>query len=341
MYLSVSENAARVVQPDAGRQATLQNSHLEIRMFYVGHGEAVLIRFPDGRAWFVDAGSGSGSSWTTNNALGAGLSQYLQAQQLTLDALVMSHAHKDHAAAVPLLLQTPGYFFTAPLPLYRCQSSSWQSAGGWRAVFRDAIQQDGDVVDEPITQKLRVVPIADNVEAHLFADPGSDVYKSLFLQLRFHGARLLFTGDAKCRYENSLLTRFGPAVFRSDVLKITHHGSSSGTSANVVAAVRHGIAIASTGDEGGHRLERDTINRVAHRTGRSSVFETLVNGDIILRTDGLVYGGEQGHPDGILYEVTFNDLGHFAAVLPLPKWTLAKVNLHRDPGGGHPHCLPT
>ena len=91
MYLSVSENAARVVQPDAGRQATFQNSHLEVRMFYVGHGEAILIRFPDDRAWFVDAGSGGGRSWTTNDALGAGLSQYLQAEQLTLDALVMSH----------------------------------------------------------------------------------------------------------------------------------------------------------------------------------------------------------------------------------------------------------
>jgi competence protein ComEC len=251
MYLSVSENAARVVQPNAGRRATFQNSHLEVRMFYVGHGEAILIRFPDGRSWFVEAASGGGTGWTTNNALGAGLSQYLQAQQLTLDALVMCHAHKDHAAAVPALLQTPGYLFTAPLPLYRPLSSSWQSATGWRAVFWDAIQQDGDVVDEPITQELRVVPVANNVDAFFFADPGADVYKSLFLQLRFHGARLLFTGDAKCRYENNLLTRFGPAVFRSDVLKITHHGSSSGTSANMVAVVRHGIAIASTGDEGG------------------------------------------------------------------------------------------
>ena len=341
MYLSVSENAARVVQPDAGRQATFQNSHLEVRMFYVGHGEAILIRFPDDRVWFVDAGSGSGRSWTTNNALGVGLSQYLQAQRLTLDALVMSHAHKDHAAAVPLLLQTPGYYFTNPLPLYRCQSNSWHSNSGWKRDFWRAIRQDDDVLDQPITRELRVVQIANNIEAFFFANPGTDVYKSLFLQLRFHGARLLFTGDAKCLYENRLLARFGPAVFRSQVLKITHHGSSSGTSANVIATVRHGIAIASTGDEGGHRLERDTINRVARRTGRSGVFETIVNGDIILRTDGLVYVSAQGHPDGILYEVTFNDLGQFAAVLPLPKWTLARVNRNRDPGGGHPRCLPS
>ncbi|TDJ58670.1 MAG: hypothetical protein E2O41_05605, partial [Nitrospina sp.] len=225
-------------------------------MFYVGHGEAILIRFPDDRAWFVDAGSGGGRSWTTNDALGAGLSQYLQAEQLTLDALVMSHAHKDHAAAVLLLLQTPGYLFTNPLPLYRCQSTSWQSTSGWKRDFWNAIRQDGDVLDQPMTQGLSVVQIANNIEAFFFAVPGTNVYKSLFLQLRFHGARLLFTGDSKCRYENSLLTRFGPAVFQSDVLKITHHGSRSGTSADVVAAIRHGIAIASTGDEGGHRLER-------------------------------------------------------------------------------------
>ncbi len=73
---------------------------------------------------------------------------------------------------------------------------------------------------------------------------------------------------------------------------MTHHGSSSGTARVIVDAVRPGIAVASTAPDGGHRLEMDTLARLG---GPRAVFETLVDGDIILRADGRGYGG------GILY----------------------------------------
>ena len=55
--------------------------------------------------------------------------------------------------------------------------------------------------------------------------------------------------------------------FRADVLKVRHHGSSSGTARATVETVRPGIAIASTGDEAGHTLELDTLQRLGGRPG--------------------------------------------------------------------------
>ena len=126
-FLKVRPNAAGIARPKPARIATFCGEHLEIRMFYVGHGEVNLIVFPDRRAWIVEVGSGNG--WPDNNALGALLAQYLVHEGLTLDAMVMAHAHKDHVGAVPALLEAGGYDYTSPLRLFRNESSSWRQVG--------------------------------------------------------------------------------------------------------------------------------------------------------------------------------------------------------------------
>jgi len=145
------------------------------------------------------------------------------------------------------------------------------------------------------------------------------------MQLKYHEARILFTGDAESSYETRLINRFGAPVFESDVLKVTHHGSSSGTGTHFVSTVAPGVAIASTGDDGGHRLEADTLERLGGRPGPRRVYETIVDGDIIIRTDG------QSYNDGILYEATFNDPGQFAPTLDEVTVDLNTANAARNP----------
>jgi len=335
-FLKVRPNAAGNAQPNQARINAFRNEHLEIRMFYVGHGEANLIVFPDRRAWIVEVGSGN--RWQDNNTLGALLAQYLVNEGLTLDAMIIAHAHKDHVGAVPALLEAGGYTYTSPLRLFRNESSSWDrrrtGAGNWswHDEWWRRVNQDGDVEDLPIGKRHFEVAISDGVELHLFADPSADVYRSLFMHLRYHQARILFTGDAKCSYETRLINRYGEPDFRSDVLKVTHHGSSSGTGRTLVSTVGPGIAIASTGNDSGHFLEADTLERLGGRPGPRRVYETLVDGDIIIRTDGQVYD------DGILYEATFNAPGQFAPALGEVTRGLNAVNGDRS-RGNHPDCL--
>jgi competence protein ComEC len=129
------------------------------------------------------------------------------------------------------------------------------------------------------------------------------------MQLRFGAARLLFTGDSHCPYELGLLAQFGAEDFRADLLKITHHGSSSGTAQRMLDAARPALAIASTANEGGHRLEADTLEGVLGPGEKRRVFETVVDGDLVVRTDGNPYEG------GVLYEVELESPGAFADAL--------------------------
>ena len=333
MFLKVVENEARNARPNRSRRGAFERSHLEVRMFNVGKGEAVLIVFEDRRAWLVDCGSSNGVN--RNRDLGERLVGYLADHDLRLEVIVPSHPHIDHAGSIETILASRSRQIASPLTIYRTNDSTWESSAGWRGRYRNAItarrRRGQTVVETRLRNAHREVHISADVEAHLFVGSGQGAYTSLFVQLRYRDARLLFTGDAECPYEIDLLTAFGLEDFRADVLKVTHHGSSSGTARQVVEAIRPGIAIASTASDGGHRLERDTLDRLGGRPGPRRVFETHVDGDIILRTDGKPF------QNGLLYQVEFDTPGQFAADLSADVRSLARVDRDRTVSS-HPAC---
>src|SRR5262249_198298 len=195
-FLKLTESKAQTAHPGAARRATFAASNLEIRMFNVGGGEAILITFPNRHAWLVDGGCGSGD--TKNQTLGQQLAAHLRANSLTLEALVPSHPHKDHVGAVASLLRA-GPPLADPLTVYRSDDPTWDADTAW---IKDLNQELANLPSPPILVALkdahREAPLGDGVEAHLFAKSGDGAYTSIFLQLRFHRTRLLFTGDAHC-----------------------------------------------------------------------------------------------------------------------------------------------
>jgi competence protein ComEC len=295
MWIRALEDEAPAARPAAARRASFEASSLEVRMFSVGEGEAILIIFPGGRTWLIDGGATNNAS--TNERLGGLLVGYLEARGLTLEVCVPSHPHADHVGALATILTSGSASLAPEVTVYRADVA-WTGTATWLKHYNDAIAGPTPAVEDVILSgKHREVPIAPWVAAHFFCGSGAGAYTSLFMQLRFGASRLLFTGDAHCDYEVELLDAFGPEDFRADMLKVTHHGSSSGTAQRVLEAIKPAFAIASTADEGGHRLEADTLERLLGPQGRRRVFETLVDGDITVRTDGVPYGG------GTLYRV--------------------------------------
>ena len=183
-----------------------------------------------------------------------------------------------------------------------------------------------------LKDKYKKVRIAKNVYANFFAGTGNGPMVSLFVQICFHDARLLFTGDSDCPYENTLLKKFGNNFFRSDLLKVTHHGSSNGTKKSVVDAVKHGIAIASTADDPKNTLEQDTLDRLGGHGRPRRVFETLIKGDIIVKTDGTKRG------KGILYSIGFKKSGQFAKEMRVKTISFRAANRNRTTPNTNKKC---
>ncbi len=276
-------------------------------MFSVAEGEAILVVFPGRRTWLIDGGTTNHPG--PNAQLGRLLVGYLEGRGLSLEACVASHPHVDHAGARATILTSGSPALAPTVTVYR-GAVAWTGTAKWLERYHQAISTLGPAVREKaLSDAHREVVIANGVAAHLFAGSGAGPYTSLFMQLRFRSARLLFTGDADCAYEVELLKAFGEADFRADMLKITHHGSSSGTAGRVLKAAKPAFAIASTADDDGHRLEQDTLERLLGPDQKRRVFETLVDGDLAVRTDGEPYRG------GVLYQVEFTSPGEFAEKL--------------------------
>lgn len=329
-FLKLTESKAQATNPNAARRASFAGAHLEVRMFNVGEGEAILIAFPNRRAWMVDGGCGSGDK--RNRQLGELLAAHLRERKLKLEALVPTHPHKDHVGAVAALLRAKPPLASA-LTIYRSVDATWDAPAAWIADLKqEAARQPTKVKWVLLSDALRAVPLGTGVEARLFAGSGDGPYTSVFLQLRFQQARLLFTGDAKCGYERQLLAAFGEDSFRADVLKVTHHGSSSGTARRLVSAVKPAIAIASTADDEGHRLERDTLQRLQAGGPQRRIYETVIDGDITLRTDGAAHAG------GVLYQVELTAPGLFADELGAVTLPRAVVDAKRGTSTHYRDC---
>ncbi len=297
-------------------------------MFNVGAGEAVLIVFPNGRVWVVDCGSGN-HIMGDNRILGKGIAAYLAANGLVLEAMVATHPHTDHGAGFPWLLdQKPAL---ASDVMFIRAGEDWDRGLKWMTNLETQLAA---INVEPIVvvDSHRVVEIQDDITAHFFAGHGADEYTSVWLHLRYKDAALLFTGDVECSYEKDLLRMFSDYDLTSDVLKITHHGSSSGTSAALVARVRQGMSLASSTDNFRHRLEADTLKRIGGLGNPRRVFETVIDGDITVRTDGGTFG------NGVLYEVEFLAPGLFEVDIGAKRVTLAELNPQRDTAN-EPDCI--
>ncbi|MCH8991129.1 MAG: MBL fold metallo-hydrolase [Acidobacteria bacterium] len=324
-YYKVRRGRIDEAAPTHARRASFDTEHLTVRMFNVGSGEAVVIRFPNDRVWIVDCGSGN-HRLGDNRRLGQGIARYLNSNGLTLEAMIPTHPHIDHAGAFRWLLDEQPTM--APKVWFIRAEEHWDIDRVWI----DELDTRLDALNiEPVVvvDSHRVFELADDITAHLIAAHGADDYTSVFLHLRYKQARLLFTGDVECDYETHLLRLFTDYDLTSDVLKVTHHGSSTGTSTGLVDRVRHGLSIASTTDDHHHLLE--ALERLGGLGQPRRVFETVVDGDIIVRTDGNTFG------DGVLYQIDFDTPGMFAQAIGASVVPLSQLNARRTTAN-HSDC---
>ncbi|MCH8980135.1 MAG: MBL fold metallo-hydrolase, partial [Armatimonadetes bacterium] len=224
-----------------------------------------------------------------------------------LHKIVPSHPHADHARAFTYLLDKRRPRIKYPLQVIRSNDPGWSpTKREWLKPYRKALTKNG--VDQVMKDFREAFDFGNKIKTEVFSDGTTrPFYRSVFIQLRMGDAKVLFTGDAYMPYEVKMRDGFGDRFFKSDVLKVTHHGSKDGTDEDVLKAINPGIAIVSTGKPGGggtgHSLS--TRTRRVLKKQRIKIFETYLDKnkkvkqrDIILRSDGKTYKNK-----GVLYEV--------------------------------------
>jgi competence protein ComEC len=198
----------------------------------VGNGLAVVVRTAT-HALAYDAGPGwSGDADTGNRVVvpslrGEGVSR--------LDALVISHADDDHAggAASVAMSREPRWMLSSlapshPLhdlvaPSLRCEAGGhWR----WDGVAFDVLHPAAEIYSLPGRRKEN--------------DRGCVV------RVATAGHSMLLAADVEARAESEMVAR-APALLRSEILLVPHHGSKTSSTAAFLDAVAPRVAIFSVG----------------------------------------------------------------------------------------------
>jgi competence protein ComEC len=247
----------------------------ELHVIDVGQGDAIAFRTARGRWLLVAAGRG----WRGGDAGRSTIIPYLRKRGGALEAFILTHPHADHvggAATVIRTLQPTTFYdaaFVAAGDAYRSALTAARAKVRWRRV------QPGDSlrIDEATITFLA----PDSAWTATLSDPND---ASTVILVRVGAVRFLLTGDAERGEEAWLLERARDAL-RADVLKVAHHGSSTSTTADFLAAVRPRVAVISVGAANlyGHP-DAQTLQSLAD--AGAQVLRTDHLGSIVLRTDG-------------------------------------------------------
>jgi len=243
-----------------------QSGILSIRQLDVGQGDAALITTPEGRHILIDAGPTAGA-----------VADLLWKDGFdTLDLVISSHNHADHIAGMSEV------FFSYVVRAYMENGIPSPTAVYRRtlaAVEKEQALKYLEASDRTVTVgsvTLRILPPTrlDNSQNN----------NSVGVLLEYGRFRALYTGDSE-RLELAEWLREG-RITRVSLVKVAHHGSVNGTTADWIRATSPAIAVISVGagNRYGHPspdVERAwrSVQAVVYRTDRDGEVEITATAD--------------------------------------------------------------
>ncbi len=254
---------------------------LEATVLDVGQGDAIFVRFPNGRCLLLDAGPAD-STYDAGRHVVEPFLRYRGVRRL--DALVITHPHNDHYGGATHLLRSlpvgeilaPGQTQDEPLYLTLCRVAD-SLAVPWRVVHA------GEELLGFDPAALFVLHPPPQFVRQEGAPPYGLNNTSVVLLLVYGRTRLLLTGDAESEAEQAIL-RFGP-LLRSQVLKVGHHGSRTSSGETFLAEVAPELAVISVGAWNPHGLPSpEALARLAKQGAR--LWRTDRQGAAVLRSNG-------------------------------------------------------
>jgi len=229
----------------------IAHGKLEITAIDVGQGDSLLVVSPDGHTLLMDAGGAVGPTRGEFDFGEDVVSPYLWARGIGhLDVIALTHAHQDHIGGMARMVENfhPQELWVGINPqteelirLYRAADAS--GANVQRHVAGETFAWGGTdirVLSPPPDWRPRPLPTNDD---------------SLTLLITYGNTRALLAGDVEKRIEQ-FIAQESPAA---DLLKVAHHGSSTSSTPEFLAAVHPGYAVISVGYHNTYGFPRSTV----------------------------------------------------------------------------------
>lgn len=254
----------------------LPENKLSVLTIDVGQGDAILIKFPDGKTALIDGGNAT--EYFDNGArIIIPLLDYLGIDKI--DYGFITHADADHYRGYLALLKTG------------------RVAQIYKSVPDTSEERDVELEKEirknriPLQYFGKSILTFGNTRLYILNDTLKNDYKRLnmndksgVIKLVYGATSFLFTGDAGLRAENYYLNIY-QNFLKSDVLKAGHHGSKTSTGEKFMRAVRPDYALISAGIMNKFKHpSQEVVDRLAR--SNAQILRTDKLGGILLVSDG-------------------------------------------------------
>lgn len=253
----------------------LENDKLNVFMIDVGQGDAFIIKFPNGKTALIDAGEANPLVDNGEKVI-IPLLDYLGINKI--DYGFISHLDLDHYGGfISLIYNNRIKKIFRPLPDSGSKSIRLEK-------FLKQMKVETGIYDKYALD-------VGNAQVYFLNDPYSYSYKNFssndksgVLKIVYGKTSFLFVGDCEYPAEYYLASNFG-SMLDSDVLKIGHHGSATGSSETFLKLVSPDISLVSAGikNKFDHPSER-VINSL--KKINSYIYRTDQLGAVLLQSDG-------------------------------------------------------
>jgi competence protein ComEC len=245
--------------------------NLKIYFLDVGQGDSSVNISSTGQVVLID--SGPDESLILN---------YLENLNIShIDLLIASHAHADHIAGMDRIITKykPRAFLDSGIPHTTIAYQKMITAIGKYNIN----------YYQGTSRKINLGPLTFTIlpPANLLLKESELNNNSIVIRLDFKEFSCLFAGDIEKEREDQLLKESRNNL-KVDILKIAHHGSSSGSSPLFIQSVNPDTSIISCGkgNQYGHP-HQETLTLLQNL--RINIYRTDLNGTILIETNGTEY----------------------------------------------------
>jgi competence protein ComEC len=256
---------------------TAANGTVEVHYINVGQSVSTLVIGPTDETMLIDTGH-----FTDD---GEYVLQYLQRHDIDrIDHLVVSHNDADHIGGNAAIIE---YYETEANGIGAIYDPGIAASTKTYEGYLDAVEEHGVTLYETREgDSIQFEGVDTQVlgppEPYLDNDGRNE--NSIVLKLTHGETSFLLTGDAENDQEAYLVDKYGDQL-QATVLKAGHHGSSSSTSGELLAAAQPKTVVISSAYDSRYGHPTDEVLQRLHDRSIPAYW-TATHGDIVLISDG-------------------------------------------------------
>ncbi|MGE5457620.1 MAG: lamin tail domain-containing protein [Methanococcaceae archaeon] len=267
-FETASEQATSTITTQ--NTVTLSGQNLTVHFLDVDQGDSILLEI-DGKSMLVDSGESDQGKVVT---------AYLQDQGIsTLDYVVATHPHSDHIGGMNDILNNfqVEHFVDSGYPHTSKTYENMLTTIDQKNIPFE-VAQAGQTIDFDPAVDIEVLNPASTYSDELNEN-------SVVLKVTYGDTSFLLMGDAGLESEENIMEA-GYDV-DSDILKVGHHASTSGSGEAFISAVSPEVSIIEVGAGNDYGHPHDEILDRLQKA--STVYRTDLDGTITVTTDGSTY----------------------------------------------------